>query len=144
MKTIDIVKTGAGLAASYGAGSVVKDIVKTTLPPVETTSAKVFRWIGVAAISGIAGYLAEKWAKDQVDDIVALVKMVQEAWDESQEVLLQHRDERLDISDKIQDLANKVTDMTDTWAEGDEQNEIKEETADGGKIDAGEDGIASE
>ena len=138
MKTVDIVKIGAGLATSYGAGCVMKDIFKAMLPEAESTSAKVFRWLGISAISGVVGYLSEKWVKDQIDDIVAAVQMTKEAWAEAKDIIADSRedDNHLDISEAASNLADKVVKMTEIYEEGDEQNETKEEVEDGGKADA--------
>lgn len=138
MEAKTIVKVAAGIATSYGASTVVKDVFKVTLPEVESTSAKVFRWLGVTAISGVIGYLAEKWVKDQVDDIVELVAITKEAWTETKEIVDNSRkdDNRVDISEAASNLADKVVKMTESYEEGDEQNETKEEVEDGGKADA--------
>jgi hypothetical protein len=135
----------AGIIAGYGANKVVMDIFDSTLPPVEGRFDKIVRWIGVKAIAGAVAVMADKYARDFVVDTAVSIDLVRSAWDETKSILDEHKakDEadnarKIDISNAMNDLADKIVEMAETYEEGDEQNDTKEEIFDGGKNIAGE------
>lgn len=72
MNVVTGVKFVAGMAASFGAGEVVRAVV-THVTPAETTAfQKASLTVGGCVLGGIAGSKASKYVSECIDDVVAI------------------------------------------------------------------------
>lgn len=71
---VPVIQLVAGVATSFGAGSVVGNLIKHTTPEKLKTGSKILVAIGGAALSFVAGDLASRYVEDQIEEVAGMVK----------------------------------------------------------------------
>lgn len=73
------IKTVVGIATSLGAGSIVGNVIQVTTPTNIGAAKKATMFLGGVTLSYMAGKMAEKLVKEEIDELAEEIAKLKDA-----------------------------------------------------------------